>query len=438
MGAYTAAAFHFIRSGQINQAVWGWRAVQNQEIEHGQAQTARALSRPLLQTELEPQTKEALTIICSQLERFTGNLSQAAEDLQETLIQTPILQIEAAELAGIIGNDQSNFAQAEEIMRRGLQTADALVGSRIALIRKGLGWLHMRQREFEQADQELALAQYEIENLRGKIAFERCEYNKAKEHYQQALAIAEKNDYQEGIAKTATNLGQIYLFRGGFDMCQESLKLAYEIHRKMGKTLAMAGSQLTLAVAHNQSGEHLRALKLLQQAENLTSPSKSSEWVQALITQARAEAYLGLGQLDLAETHIQEAISFEELDILPDAYRVYGEILTQRGDFDAAQQALQHGLSLAEEYSDPYLCGYIWRALGKLYQTRGETENVNDAFDKAIEAFTEINLPNEVERQAVYLPPRSNNVNSLTIFSSTPAPQPSRGRTWATPLTAYH
>ena len=49
---------------------------------------------------------------------------------------------------------------------------------------------------------------------------------------------------------------------------------------------------------------------------------ESQPWQQALIAQAQAEAYLGLGALTAAEVAVHTAIAAEEISVLPDAYRV--------------------------------------------------------------------------------------------------------------------
>lgn len=397
-GAYTTAAYHLIAADQVDLAVWQWRDVQQQEIEQGQAHAALTLFRPQLDQVQNQTTREALAILCSQLERFTGNLTQAATDLRELLFNTPALKVEAGELAGIIANDQSNFTVAESVMRQNLRTAEELIESRMARIRKGLGWLHMRQRELDKADHELLLAQYEIDNLRGKLAFERCRYDQAERHYLQAQSLAEAASYYEGIAKTASNLGQIYLFRGQYELCNDALARAYTIYSDIGKTLAMAGTCVTQAVAQNQAGDHAQALQLLQSASKLCKESKSAAWMQSLIAHGRAEAFLGLGQLEKAETEVQEAIDNEELDILPDAYRVYGEIFVERNEYDHAHQAFHHALEMAQQSDDAHLCGYIWRGLSRLYEQKGETKAAQQARKEAIEIFNVINLPNEVKK----------------------------------------
>ncbi|MEM7133052.1 MAG: hypothetical protein AAF702_42515 [Chloroflexota bacterium] len=398
MGAYTAAAYHLIQAGQAEEAIWLWRGVQVQEIAQGQATAAGLLFRPLFEQQLRRATRETLTILCSDLERFSGNLKQAATDLEQTSIHTPILAIEAGELAGMIANDQSEFDHAEEVMQESLRLAEELLQSQVARIRKGLGWLHMRQRSLDKAEHELILAQYEIEKLRGKVAFERCEYDLAEVHYEQAQQLAESIQDQEAMAKTENDRAAIYLFRGEHQTCIGLLSTARKRYEKIGKTLAMAGTQITQAVAHNQSGDYQAALNLLHDASKLIASSTSAVWLQALIAQARAESYLGLNLLEQAEEQIQQAIELEEIDILPDAYRVYGEILLRREELENAEHALQRALALAEENADPYLCGYTWRALGMLNQKRRHVEGANQAFAQALDIFESINLPNEVER----------------------------------------
>ena len=83
------------------------------------------------------------------------------------------------------------------------------------------------------------------------------------------------------------------------------------------------GCRITLAVAHNQVGDHTQALTALAAVAALfVLRGESQPWQQALIAQAQAEAYLGLGALTAAEVAVHTAIAAEEISMLPDAYRV--------------------------------------------------------------------------------------------------------------------
>jgi tetratricopeptide (TPR) repeat protein len=398
-GAYTAAAYHLVEAGQAEAALALWRDYGAQEIAQGQAATALALFQTVQRLTLPAAAHEQATLICAQLQHLIGQPSQAAATLQSVLVRTPILAVEAAELTGVIANDQSAFDNAATAFARALRVAEELVETRLAHIYKGRAWLHLRQREIAQAEGELALAQVEIENMRGNLAFDRAEYDQAADHYHLALQAAEVVGAPEAVGKCRNNLGGVALFQGNFADAIHHLTQAIAAYECIGKVAAQAGCRITLAVAHNQAGAYQQALAVLAEATDLlTLRSELLPWQQALIAQARAEAYLGLGDWSATETQVQSAIAAEEITILPDAYRVYGEFCLHRGDYQQAESWLRQAVALADANGDGYLAAYAQRKLGVLYQATGQHEAAAQTVAAVLHFFEEANLPHEIER----------------------------------------
>ena len=398
-GAYTEAAYHLVEAGQPEAALALWREYGAQEIAQGQAATALALFQHVQRLTLAPAAHEQATLICAQLQHLTGQPSLAATTLSSLLGKTPILTVEAAELTGMIANDRSEFDNAAAAFARALRVAEGLIEVRLAHVHKGRAWLHLRQRELAQAEQVLGYAQVEIETMRGNLALDQGAYEQAALHYLSALQVAEVLAAPEAIGKCCNNLGGVALFQGRFAEAIHHLNGAVAAYERIGKVAAQAGCRITLAVAHNQAGAHRQALAVLKEAEDLlVLRSEPLPWQQALIAQARAEAYLGLGDWPATATHVQAAIAAEEVSILPDAYRVYGELCLSQGDYAQAERWLRQSVELAHTNGDGYLAAYAQRKLGVLYQAMGKDEAATHAVAAAMRFFEEANLPHEIER----------------------------------------
>lgn len=408
-GAYTEAAYHLVEAGQPEAALALWREYQEQEIAQGQAATALALFDTMQRLPLSPAAQEQAALICAQLAHLIGQTNQATTTLRSLLGKTPILTVEAAELAGMIANDRSEFDNAAAAFARALRVAEALVEVRVARVYKGRAWMHLRQRELAQAERELGYAHVEVENMRGNLALDRGDYAGATAHYQIALQTAEALHAPEAIGKCSNNLAGVALFQGRFAEAIHALGQAIAAYERIGKVAAMAGCRITLAVAHNQAGAHDAALASLQEAEDLLSArTEILPWQGALIAQARAEAYLGLGDWRQAETQVKVAIAAEEISVLPDAYRVYGELCLHQGDYGQAEVWLRQSFKLAQANGDAYLAAHAQRKLGVLYQATGNDEAAAQEVAAAIRFFAEANLPHEIEqtrRQFGGLPP---------------------------------
>lgn len=404
-GAYTETAYHLVEASQPEAALALWREYQEQEIAQGQAATALTLFHTVQRLALPPAAQEQAALFCAQLQHLVGQPSQAATTLQLLLSKTPMLAVEAADLAGIIANERSAFEDADVAFARALRVAEGLIEVRMARVYKGRAWLHLRQREIAQAERELGSAHFEVENMRGNLALDRCDYADAATHYLTALQVAVELDAPEAIGKCSNNLAGVALFQGYFTEAIHHLSRALAAYERIGKVTALAGCRITLAVAHNQAGDHIQALHVLGEAEEvLHLYGEILPWQVALITQARSEAYLGLGQWAEAEVWVKSAIATEEISVLPDAYRVYGELCLHRGDAEQAEVFLRQSLTLAQRNEDRLLTAYAWRSLAQLYQEQARSAETMAAYLAAVDLFEALNLPHEIMRTTKLVP----------------------------------
>ncbi|MCB0158702.1 MAG: tetratricopeptide repeat protein, partial [Caldilineaceae bacterium] len=399
-GEYASTIYHLLRAGRFAEAVDLWPNVKRQEMEQGQAGALLAAFRDGLEMgSLPDSVASVLTLYCAELNQFLGNIEQAEVDAAAGTHFIPIFDAELGELKGRIANDLGHFREAKEAFDRALERADLLLEARLAQVHKGLAWMHLRQRDLEHAERELDYAQFEIENMRGNLAYDQARYDDATGHYEAALRLAEGLNSPNAGAKTRLNLAMVYMVQGRYDDSLELLNRVYVHYQTMHRIAAMAGCRITMAVAHNLAGAHKHALACLDDAdEKLRAVDKTAPWQAALIAQARAEALLGLGELTTATTHVLSAIHAADMSILPDAYRTYGEILTRQEDWAQAEKYLRQSVALAQKNEDRLLLAYAWRALGGLYLVQSRWDAVRSASNTAITLFESLQLPNEVER----------------------------------------
>ena len=366
-GEYASTVYHLLQARRFAEVIDLWPNVKRQEMEQGQAVAVLCAFRNALKEQSLPAEFAAmLKSYCSELEQFSGNIEQAKADIDSAQQPIPLFEIADLELKGKIANDLDQFAEAELTFQRALERADLLLETRLAQIHKGLAWMHLRQRDLGQVEVELTHAQFEIENMRGNLAYDQSRYGDATRHYEQALILADELDSRNAGAKTRLNLAFVYMVQGRYDDCLELLEEAYAHFETMARIAAMAGCRITMAVAHNLAGDFTRALDCLDDAgAKLSAVDEVAPWQIALIDQARAEALLGLGQLADATTHVQRAIDANDAALLPDAYRTYGEILTQQKNWTEASDYLHKSIAAAQQNEDILLHAYAWRAIGQ-------------------------------------------------------------------------
>lgn len=396
-GQYTVAASHYALASQPEMAIWLWRQHQKEEINQGQAHAALQVFRPLAALDLPVPTMEELILLLAGLEHLTGNPIQARTDLHALLWHTPLLAIEADELAGTVASDQGDYSTAREFLSSGLARAEALLEPRLAHIHKGIAWSHVKERNLTAAWREILLAEYEVENLKGLLREEAHEYRLAETHFRTALALAQELAHEQGIAKSESNLSGLYARLGRYVEAKEYGESAYASYLRLGKTLAVAGCKINLGFLYNLAGDFAAASSIAEEvdvflAERVIDPPRP---LRSIITQVKAEAALGLGQLALAEIYAQDALQEGGDFIASDATRTLAEVQLHGGDPDGAAMLIDQAIELAQRQGDRYLEAYAWRIAARIERARHMSGAADSAAAMAIDIFTSLNLSHE-------------------------------------------
>ncbi len=401
-GRYTLAAQHLSHTTEPERAVWFWRDLQQAEINGGQAYPALKLFRAMQQLPLSVAAREQVVLYCAALEKVVGTDAAALAELRSILIKTPLLQVEADTLGGLLANDRGDLTTAEQLFRRAIGEAEQLLSVRLAHAYKGLGWRYRNERALEQAWRQGLLAQYEVANFQGEVQFNRRIYEQAIAHWQEALRLAEQLDHTSGIAKSANNLGRCHATIGHYTEADGYFDRAEAIYRQIGKVTVFDGMAVNRAFVWNLAGRYTDAVSLLQNllVDKVQRGESTSPELTALIYQNLAEALLGLGHLVEAEQAVQEAIDQEEVNVSPDALRTHGEIKLQQGFPEQAERLICRALTLIDQFEtpDPYLAGYAWRALMQVYCATGDNQKVQAAYEKAVDCFATMNLSHEIDK----------------------------------------
>lgn len=405
--AITAAAYHWIAAGEPEQAFLAWEHHQLQEINQGQAATALRLFRRLVVQDLPTALRERVRVLCGNLENLVGQPLIALEDIRSLLQKQSLAALEASDLEGRIHNERHDSTHARNAFHRAQELAEMILEARLAMVHKGLSWGYWNENELRKADEEIDLAAYEVENMRGNLARERFHYEQARTHYLQAIQLAEACQYEAGIAKSCNQLAGILMLQGDFETCFQLLQRAYAIHEQIGKVRSMSGYLSSMAVAHNLAGDHPTALQCLDKAEKLLGFLTEIETNLMLpILQARAEAYLGLGEIDRAEQFAQQVLAIEDEKMSRDAGWVLGEVAIRRQAWQAAVTYLRNTIEncLSDSLApDHYVLALAYRSLARAYAQQGLQHEAVCYQQAAIDHFTSIQLPNEIMRtQAMF------------------------------------
>ena len=197
--------------------------------------------------------------------------------------------------------------------------------------------------------------QSSIYNTVGVTAYAKGEWQEALDAYQQARdAVARTGDaVMYGVC--SNNIGEIFLDQGHLDRAGELFRDALHAWQASGFRAGIGFAKRNLARLASVSGEHDEAIRLFE--ESLADTTAAGAQADALETNARlAEALLRRGDADaalaLAGSTLSRARSLGGVTVI--LHRVQGAALARRGDFAAAQEALEHSLEGARARDADY------------------------------------------------------------------------------------
>ena len=98
-----------------------------------------------------------------------------------------------------------------------------------------------------------------------------------------------------------------------------------------------------------------------------------------------------IGELDKAINEIKKTIDqvlgTVPLPILAEYYFLWGDSLYLKADYPLANEILQEGMKIAQEYNSELSLGWIQRALGKVYMEEGHFEAAESLLQNGVEIF---------------------------------------------------
>jgi tetratricopeptide (TPR) repeat protein len=222
-------------------------------------------------------------------------------------------------------------------------------------------------------------------------------YPKAKELYEESLALFAKTKSDEGIVKALYDLGWLVglILRrhdDGQGYFQESLSIAREIGDKRGIAWALNGLG---AMAHWQ-GKHAEAIQYYE--ESLSIAREIADWPRisgALNNIGLIEGELG--HYEAARQHLQESVDISKRigrrSGITSSYTNLGGLARAEGRHEEAQKYYEQALTIQKEIGDRAGIAASLYGLGSLARMQGNFEEAKQRFKEALGIFKEIYYP---------------------------------------------
>lgn len=393
-GEFTAAAYHYYQAREEKKAIQVWFPQRQQEIRRGKAATAQALFQQLSARQLSKKEKQALSLLRGELLQLSGEPQAGLDALKQVRwTQDSELTAQAKRLQGefleSLGYPQQALARYED----GMAVVSRLL-NRLTGLHYQRSITFVAQKQFVQAWQEAQLAQYEASRLQGIVHSEKGDYETAVRYFTEALALAEQNGHDLGIAKTHQELAKTYGRQAKLDQSLRHAQTALDYYEQIGDRVNQEKMRSTLAATYFQAGKFEKSIAAAETAVSFFNEAGMPYWT-AVTSATLAEAYYEAGQLDQAERTAQVVLRLEETHTQPYALYTMGLITKARQQYDDAIRYFRASQQIAQENEDRYLEAYAWRSLGEVYTLQKQETAALEAYQIALSYFSAMGLAKE-------------------------------------------
>ena len=188
----------------------------------------------------------------------------------------------------------------------------------------------------------------------------------------------------------SNNLGGVYLNRGHLEHAEALYRQSLETWQQFGSTYGEAFLYMNLATVALKRRQWNQAIEHLTQSQELCTQIRAEDFL-AEAYRHMAEAYLGLGQVDKAETWANRSLELaqsQEMKLEEGATRkVLGMIYYARSDWDAAEKELETSLAILESLDSAYEVGQALFQFAQLHRALARDAQFHETLDRAIEIF---------------------------------------------------
>jgi two-component system, sensor histidine kinase and response regulator len=225
--------------------------------------------------------------------------------------------------------------------------------------------------------------------------------NRAFPLAQQAVDLAEKINYQSGLASALENLGWLVYRRGDFskslDISTRALKLSEEINDRNCLTRCL----INIAAIHYQQKRFTQGIETLRKVCVNASGLKDSRTLARGYNNI-AYSFLALKELDSAFVNAQRALAISEAGnekyLTAFAKRVLGDICIEKKEYANALQYFNDGVALARQEKNNFIIASTYHRMGMTYSAMGDKDNALKYLLEDVRIARELGFMDELER----------------------------------------
>jgi class 3 adenylate cyclase/tetratricopeptide (TPR) repeat protein len=211
---------------------------------------------------------------------------------------------------------------------------------------------------------------------------------KAEDLLERSLDAAQRLDDPWAVVRTLLFAGWVPWTREEFDRAEEIWRRALVV-ADADDGWGRARALNSLSIVRDSAGDRDEALRLSEEATAIAERI-GDPFSVAITSVQRGRVLEDLGRLDEALPCLELGIStFGDLGArweLADATAEHGEVLRELGHLDAAEEDLRRAIRISEELGERQLSGWLWRALARVSERRGDRRETEERLRRSREA----------------------------------------------------
>ncbi len=212
--------------------------------------------------------------------------------------------------------------------------------------------------------------------------------DRAEELLDESLAASEQLEEPWAIARTLLFVGWVPWTRKRYEDAEAIFRRALEV-TDPEDGWARARALNSMSVNRESMGDHQEALRLSDEATAVAEDT-GDQFSIAITAVQRARVLEDLGRYEEALPCSERSVAiFEDLGArweLADAMAERGEIKRELGRLDEAEEDIRTAIWISEELGDRQLGGWLWRALAKVSERRGDHAEAEQRWRRSREA----------------------------------------------------
>lgn len=238
------------------------------------------------------------------------------------------------------------------------------------------------------------------QNIFGTIQGDQGNLEKAKEHFENALAALERIKDIALVGKIEINLAIINNMQSNYNEAISYLKRALLNFENLEDLKRISEVKHNLGMVYTKKKEYSAAIS---EFDYSIDASMRSNYLQNLgITYiSKAYVYTHLKDLDLAEAFSNKAMEIahkvnDKLSIA-EVYKVKGIISRNRRQYEVSENSLLTSYRLNKELSNQLNLAETAQELGILFKQKRESDKSNQYFNEALSYFRKINAVADIQ-----------------------------------------